>query len=287
MRFIVRPGCRSGQSAVEFLVRPRVRAQGQVPTGAQAARQGNTRWFPGRPSAPANGGLPCSRKNMPCCRSSLRLPRPSRSALAKTPERMTYSLDAQASGVIETINNIANLTVVSKDGNDLKAEYRAGFVQGQLQAKGILSARDNTWNLSYLTDPAHAFPEAARPRAQRTGQGRAFAERQLRRPAPVYENPVHRPRRRAAAETAAVPDGRHLSWHNASATRRSGFLRKLASGCKLLQRKLNLIWGTRPRTLTFMDVYYVNAYNDLADILAHLQRKPDNRRPTPKNARPS
>ena len=87
----------------------------------------------------------------------------SHDALAKTPHRLVYSLDAQASGVTETIDNIVNLTVVSKDSNDLKAEYRAGFVQGRLQAKGILSARDNSWNLSYLTDSTHAFPRQPSP----------------------------------------------------------------------------------------------------------------------------
>jgi len=42
-----------------------------------------------------------------------------------------YTLDANASGVIKTINNIANLTVVSRDAtNDLKAEY-GGIHSGQ------------------------------------------------------------------------------------------------------------------------------------------------------------
>src|SRR5664280_1204354 len=72
--------------------------------------------------------------------------------------RTIYTLDTNASGVMETINNIANLTVVSRDANDLKAEYRAGFVQGKLQAKTILSARDNSWDNAYLTDPNHTFP---------------------------------------------------------------------------------------------------------------------------------
>jgi len=72
--------------------------------------------------------------------------------------RTIYALDANASGVIETVNNIANLTVVSRDDNDLKAEYRAGFVQGKLQATAILSARDNSWDNAYLTDPNHSFP---------------------------------------------------------------------------------------------------------------------------------
>jgi len=60
--------------------------------------------------------------------------------------RRIYNLDANAAGVIETVNNIANLTVVSRDDDDLKAEYRAGFVQGKFQATAILSARDNSWD---------------------------------------------------------------------------------------------------------------------------------------------
>lgn len=72
--------------------------------------------------------------------------------------RRTYTLDADASGVIETVNNIVNLTVVSKDANDLKAEYRAGFIQGKLQGRTIMSARDNAWDNAYLTDPSIAFP---------------------------------------------------------------------------------------------------------------------------------
>ena len=64
---------------------------------------------------------------------------------------------------MQTINNIANLTVVSWDANDLKAEYRAGFIQGQLQGQTILSARDNTWDNAYLANPSHTFPKQHTP----------------------------------------------------------------------------------------------------------------------------
>ena len=84
-------------------------------------------------------------------------------ALAAAPQRETFALDAQASGVVETISNIANLTVVSKDANDLKAEYRAGFVQGKLQGRTIISARDNSWDHAYLLDPNHNFPKQHGP----------------------------------------------------------------------------------------------------------------------------
>src|SRR5512139_1710067 len=47
-----------------------------------------------------------------------------------------------ASGIAETLNNIANLTVVSNDPDVLEAEYQAGFVQGHLQGRTIISARD-------------------------------------------------------------------------------------------------------------------------------------------------
>ena len=77
--------------------------------------------------------------------------------------RTVFTLDANASGAIETINNIVNMTVASKDASDLKAEYRAGFVQGKLQGKTIVSARDNNWDNAYLTVPSHSFPKQHGP----------------------------------------------------------------------------------------------------------------------------
>src|SRR5659263_155985 len=52
---------------------------------------------------------------------------------------------------------------MSKDANDLNAEYRAGFIQGKLQGKTVLSARDNDWDNAYLTDPNHSFPKQLGP----------------------------------------------------------------------------------------------------------------------------
>ena len=77
--------------------------------------------------------------------------------------RITYTLDGNASGLIETVNHIVNLTVVSKDPADLRAEYRAGFIQGKLQGHTIWSARDNSWDNAYLTDPSHGFPKQRGP----------------------------------------------------------------------------------------------------------------------------
>ena len=63
-------------------------------------------------------------------------------AVPRPQDQAAYAIDAQASGIVETLNNISNLTVVSKDANDLRAEYRAGFVQGKLQAAGLRGLND-------------------------------------------------------------------------------------------------------------------------------------------------
>lgn len=76
-----------------------------------------------------------------------------RDGSAGTEAKVTQAEFGGAKGAIQTLNNIVNLTVVSKNANDLAAEYAAGVVQGQLQGRTIVSTRDNTWDNAYLTDP--------------------------------------------------------------------------------------------------------------------------------------
>lgn len=82
------------------------------------------------------------------------------SAPASVQPSRTVQLDADTSGYIEEVANIVNTSVVSNDPNVFKAEYEAGFVQGQLQQDSIPAARDNNWDGTYLTDPTHSFPTA-------------------------------------------------------------------------------------------------------------------------------
>lgn len=64
-----------------------------------------------------------------------------------------------AQGCAELTNHILNLSVVSSDPSDLKAEYQAGFIQGRLQGQRVAAARDNQWDTAYLIDPSHTFPK--------------------------------------------------------------------------------------------------------------------------------
>ena len=191
-------------------------------------------------------------------------------ALAASSPRESFALDAQASGVIETINNIANLTIVSKDANDLKAEYRAGFVQGRLQAKAILAARDNAWDLLYLTDPTHAFPRQPGPardeieRAARLlGSNYGAFIRTLKSPATDTKTAYQL--KRLLFRLVGIYHGTVLETPAA-----------LDFGGDWLPdapafRPEELALGYETPKLTFMDVYFVNAAYDMADVLANLK----------------
>lgn len=181
--------------------------------------------------------------------------------------RTIYTLDANASGVIETINNIVNLTVASKDANDLKAEYRAGFIQGKLQGKTILSARDNSWDNAYLTDPSHTFPKQHGPTQAELNEAAALLNSNYSAFLQYINNP-------ATDAVTAYRLKRLLFrmvgiYHGASQNQPASLDFSgawLPDGSYLKDAELAL--GYETAGLTFMDVYFLNAYNDLMDVVS-------------------
>ncbi len=181
--------------------------------------------------------------------------------------RTKYTLDAAASGVMETINNIANITVVSRDANDLKAEYRAGFVQGKLQGRTIVSARDNSWDHAYLLDPGHSFPKQHGPTQAELGTAAGVLNSNyaafltyLNKPS---TDPVTAARfKRLLFRMVGIYHGATLS--QPASLDFSGAWLPDSSYFSAAERAL----GYETAGLTFMDVYYLNAYNDLMDIIS-------------------
>jgi len=180
----------------------------------------------------------------------------------------SYTLDANASGVMETINNIVNLTVVSRDSNDLKAEYRAGFVQGKLQGKTILSARDNSWDNAYLTDPNHTFPkqhgpaqdELARAAEVLNSNYTAFLGYLTH---PATDTDVSWKFKRLLFRMLGIYHGATLD-----GPANLNFSGNWLPDSTYLQPS-ELVLGYETTKLTFMDVYYINASNDLMDVLSY------------------
>jgi hypothetical protein len=212
-------------------------------------------------------------KNLVCPLSILLLAACSNSGSGVTSNRTAYSLDANASGVIETVNNIVNLTVVSKDANDLKAEYRAGFIQGKLQGKTIISARDNYWDNAYLTDPDHFFPRQLGPTQAELDKTAGLLNSNYAYLLQYVSNPA----------TDAVTAYRlkrllfkMLGIYHGTSLNQPASLD--FSGTWLPDNKYltsaELALGYETVSLTFMDVYYINAFNDVMDVISHSAEKP-------------
>jgi hypothetical protein len=182
-----------------------------------------------------------------------------------------YSLDKDASGVLEKVNNIANLTVVSRDENDLRAEYRAGFVQGKLQGRTVLSTRDNTWNSSYLLDPGHTFPKQPVPTRDELDKVAALLNQN-------YAYLINFLRTMEDADTAhklsrllfrmlGIYHGANLD-HPEELDFSGDWLPDPAS---FPEAELSL--GYETPTLSFMDLYFINAYCDVMDVISFSGEK--------------
>jgi len=184
--------------------------------------------------------------------------------------RRRFALDANAAGVVETLNNIANLTVVSRDANVLKAEYRAGFVQGKLQAKGIRSARDNSWDSSYLTDPSHAFPRQHGPSAAELARAGRILDANYEAFLRFVRNPTTDSD--AASKLKRLVFRMLGIYHGAT---RDAPAALDFSGAWLPDQNYfkpaELALGYETSGLSFMDVYYINAASDLGDVIAYAK----------------
>ncbi|MBJ6799778.1 phospholipase B family protein [Geomonas propionica] len=200
---------------------------------------------------------------------------PGKSFLApgREPAPTTYALDASASGAIRTINNIVNLTVVSRDANDLKAEYRAGFIQGKLQGTMIVSARDNCWDNAYLINPDHTFPKQHGPAQAELEKAGDLLNANYAAFLQYLEDPA------TDADTAHRLKRllfRMLGiYHGATFEEPAGldFSGNWLPDGNYFQAS-ELLIGYETAAPTFMDVYFVNAFCDLMDVISFLDLPP-------------
>lgn len=178
------------------------------------------------------------------------------------------SLNENAKGCMETVDNIVNMTIVSTNENVYKAEYDAGFIQGRLQKWLIISARDNSWDNAYLTDPSHSYPKKLPP----SNVELSLAQQVLSENYTYTINYIR-------SQNDPVIAG--------NLTRLVFRLLGLYHGTKLYFPELldfsgqwlpdlnyfsaaEVILGYETKNLTFMDIYFLNAYSDMMDVISHL-----------------
>lgn len=177
------------------------------------------------------------------------------------------TLSDSTKGCIETVDNIRNLTVASKDSNDLRAEYNAGFIQGHLQKDSIKAARENVWDNFYITDPSHSYPKQEPPSAAELSEAQQILLNNLRYTA-NYTNSANSDLRaklsRLLFRMLGISDGIKLS---APANR--DFSGQWLPSPETLNAE-DLVLSYETPVVSFLDIYFINANQDLADVVSYL-----------------
>ncbi len=179
-----------------------------------------------------------------------------------------YTLNDGAKGCIETVDNIRNLTVVSHDENDLRAEYYAGFVQGKLEHDIIVTERDNNWDSLYLLDPSHSFPKQIPPSNEELQKARQILldnyEYLIGYAQETTDTTVKHNLSRLIFRLLGIYHGVQLD-NPADLDYSGNWLPALAY---FNPDELQL--GYETKGITFADLYFINGAEDLGDIVSYL-----------------
>ena len=173
-----------------------------------------------------------------------------------------YQLDTDTQGVIETVNNIVNVSIVSNDPNVYKAEYEAGFIQGKLQGPKIIAARDNSWDNAYLTNPKHSYPQQIPPSPAEL----ALAQQTLTLNLQYTLDYIHRAKDTETGQRMQRLLYRLIGIQHGATRDQPAALTFTADWSPTVSAADQQI-GYQTPTLTFMDVYFINAVQDLLDVL--------------------
>jgi hypothetical protein len=180
-------------------------------------------------------------------------------------EVQTYRLDEDSGSRLEKVDNILNLSIVSIDDNVYKAEYEAGFIQGELQKEQILSARDNCWDLAFLTDQTPTFAKQIPPTEKEIADAQDVLVDNYNYTLNYIQNQtdptIRKNLQRLLYRLIGIYHGTNLDVP--APLNFDGSWIPAADYFSAAEMTL----GYETPYLSFMDVYFINAYCDLFDIL--------------------
>ncbi|MCP4578547.1 MAG: hypothetical protein GY846_19910, partial [Deltaproteobacteria bacterium] len=182
----------------------------------------------------------------------------------------TYTLDDGTKGALQQIGHLKNISIVSINDNNNKAEYQAGFVNGHLLKDSMVSARDNFWDAAYRVSPEPIFPTALPPPKAEM----ELAEKLLK------ENYAYTV---MYAETKADPELRKKMlriffrllgvYHGAKHKKPLDldFSGRWMPSLEYFTAE-ELILGYETPGISFLDLYFLNAFADLLDAVSGRTR---------------
>ena len=175
-----------------------------------------------------------------------------------------FQLDANAAGYYERVDHIDNIGIAVTDPNPFAAEYKAGFIQGRLQKPVLAGTRDNQWDATALIEggPDHTIP----PSIDQMERAQALLVRNyaytLDYITQKADPTVREQLTRILFRLLGVYHGAMLD-EPAALDFSGDWLPALDT---FAPAEVALSYGTP--SITFMDLYYLNASPDLGDALA-------------------
>ena len=177
----------------------------------------------------------------------------------------SYRIDKDTAGHIEVTDHILNLSIVSNDPNTYKAEYEAGFIQGKLQKDQIIATRDNLWDSAFLTDQSPTFVKKIPPSAQEIEAAKAALlanyNYTLAYVQKTTDKKLQTRLQRLMYRLLGIYHGAKLKTPAVLKFGNDAF--PLASYFS----KEEMVLAYETPALTFMDIYFINGFMDLFDVL--------------------
>lgn len=206
----------------------------------------------------------------------------------RTP-RMSFGLSDKTIGYAEYLDNCWNFSIFAMEHSFAWLnEYYAGYIQGRLQGEPMLkAARNNTWKNLYLTDTSHSFPHEIPPLAGDMEKAEAALRANLDfmvneipshlKELDTFEDYVIRLQQRMlgiyeGATGCPEPTVVTIDYNDAEVD-----FKRLKSEClhsvvqrlkDILKDGDNMKLGYGSTALSYLDVYFINAQMDLADVVA-------------------
>lgn len=203
--------------------------------------------------------------------------------------RMCYSLSDKTVGYAECLDNCWNFSIFAMEHSlAWLNEYNAGYIQGRLQGEPMLkAARDNTWKNLYLTDTFHSFPHELPPTANDIAKAEVVLGENLNFMLKGIEN--HLDDLSSFEDYVVRLQCRMLGIYEGAVgfleptvvtfddcSGETDFKRKKSECLHSMVQRLKdtlkdsdkIILGYGSASLSYLDVYFINAQMDLADVVA-------------------
>lgn len=154
----------------------------------------------------------------------------------------------------------------------MRAEYSAGFVQGKLQHNTILTERDNNWDSLYLLDPSHSYPQQLPPSAAEIALAKQILLDNYAYLVDYTQNTsdvtLKHNLSRLLFRLLGIYHGVNLV-DPADLDFSGSWLPALSY---FAADELEL--GYESARLTFADLYFINGYEDLGDVISYMNDLP-------------